>query len=90
MSFMPNFIMKRPHVAEHDFTGVVVDANDTQETPGQAVWGFIPVGAPSFPASSTQPLNFPLCRTENQDETRLAHAVCARAGDTHRPPCTLA
>ena len=47
MGLMPNFLMKRPHVAEHDFTGIIADANGTEFTPGEAVWGFIPVG--TFP-----------------------------------------
>ena len=43
MGVLPNFIAHRPHVAEHDFTGIVVDANETGLTNGQAVYGFIPV-----------------------------------------------
>ena len=43
MGMLPNFIAKRPHVAEHDFAGVVVDANGTDLQNGQEVYGFIPV-----------------------------------------------
>ena len=44
MGLLPNFVAKRPHVAEHDFTGIVVNPNGTELEAGQAVWGFIPVG----------------------------------------------
>ncbi|EKM55674.1 uncharacterized protein PHACADRAFT_195715 [Phanerochaete carnosa HHB-10118-sp] len=44
MGILPNFIAKRPHVAEHDFTGIIADANGTDLATGQAVWGFVPVG----------------------------------------------
>ncbi|KAG9100106.1 hypothetical protein FRC07_010448, partial [Ceratobasidium sp. 392] len=26
MNFLPNLLSRRPHVAEHDFTGIIVDA----------------------------------------------------------------
>ena len=45
MGLMPNFIARRPHVAEHDFAGVVVDANGTALQNGQEVYGWIPVRA---------------------------------------------
>lgn len=41
MSLVPNFAVKRPHVAEYDFTGIVVDANDTAFQNGQAVYGMV-------------------------------------------------
>lgn len=43
MGMLPNFAAKRPHVAEHDFSGVVVDANGTDLKNGEEVYGFIPV-----------------------------------------------
>lgn len=43
MGLLPNFLAKRPVVAEHDFTGIVVDSNGTEVQDGQAVYGFVPV-----------------------------------------------
>lgn len=43
MGMLPNFIAKRPHVAEYDFAGVVVDANGTEFHEGQEVYGWIPI-----------------------------------------------
>ena len=45
MELVPSFIARRPHVAEHDFTGIVVDANGTELANGQPVYGFVPVRA---------------------------------------------
>ncbi|KAH9484026.1 Zinc-type alcohol dehydrogenase-like protein C16A3.02c [Psilocybe cubensis] len=42
MVAVPNFLIKRPHVAELDFAGVVVKENSTQFTDGEAVFGWIP------------------------------------------------
>lgn len=44
MALLPNFLAKRPHVAEYDFTGIVVNANDTEFESGQAVYGVVGVG----------------------------------------------
>lgn len=44
MGLLPNFIVKRPHVAENDFAGVVVDANGTEFENGQEVYGLVSVG----------------------------------------------
>lgn len=41
MKFFPNFIMKRPRVAEYDFAGTVVNSNGTSFNPGDKVWGFL-------------------------------------------------
>ena len=41
---MPNLFAKRPHVAEHDFSGVIVDSNGTKLLNGDNVYGWIPVG----------------------------------------------
>ena len=43
MGLLPNVIANRPHVAEHDFTGLVADSNGSELTDDQAVYGFIPV-----------------------------------------------
>jgi NADPH:quinone reductase-like Zn-dependent oxidoreductase len=34
---------RRPHVAEHDFTGVIVDAGSSNYKVGDPVFGFVPV-----------------------------------------------
>lgn len=54
MGLLPNFIAKRPHVAEHDFAGIVVDGNGTEFQKGQEVYGLVSVGKLSSfkPASS--------------------------------------
>ncbi|KAF5358032.1 hypothetical protein D9756_001938 [Leucocoprinus leucothites] len=43
MKVLPNFIARRPNVAEHDFTGVIVDSNRTHFNNGDEVFGWIPV-----------------------------------------------
>jgi NADPH:quinone reductase-like Zn-dependent oxidoreductase len=43
MGMLPNFIAKRPQVVEHDFAGVVADANGTDFHNGQEVWGWMPL-----------------------------------------------
>ncbi|KAG8726464.1 hypothetical protein FRC12_023385 [Ceratobasidium sp. 428] len=43
MLFLPNLIGRRPHVAEHDFTGVIVDAGSSNYKVGDAVFGIAPV-----------------------------------------------
>ncbi|EKM55673.1 uncharacterized protein PHACADRAFT_195714 [Phanerochaete carnosa HHB-10118-sp] len=43
IGLLPNFVMRRPHVAEHDFAGVIVDANGTDLQKGQEVYGWIPI-----------------------------------------------
>lgn len=43
MAFLPNIFARRPHVAEHDFTGVIVNAGSSDYKAGDAVFGFIPV-----------------------------------------------
>jgi len=44
MKLLPNLFAKRPHVAEHDLSGVIVDANGTKFANGDNVYGWIPVG----------------------------------------------
>jgi hypothetical protein len=43
MFLLPNILTRRPHVAENDFTGVIVDAGTSDYKAGDAVFGFIPV-----------------------------------------------
>ncbi|KAG5219589.1 Zinc-type alcohol dehydrogenase protein [Salix suchowensis] len=43
MRLLPNFMAGRPLVVEHDFAGVVEDANDTEFKAGDPVFGFIHV-----------------------------------------------
>lgn len=42
MSTLPNFIARRPHVAEHDFAGVIVDPNGSHFQKGDEVFGWLP------------------------------------------------
>lgn len=43
MEMAPNWLTKRPYVAEHDLSGVVVDANGSEEFKvGDEVYGWIP------------------------------------------------
>ena len=44
MRVLPNLFANRPHVAEHDFSGVIVDANGTSYSNGDNVFGWIPSG----------------------------------------------
>lgn len=49
MGLLPNFLAKRPIVAEHDFSGVIVDANGSTEfSVGDQVFGFVSVGKSEF------------------------------------------
>ncbi|KAH7340596.1 hypothetical protein B0J17DRAFT_652028 [Rhizoctonia solani] len=43
MQLLPNLFSHRPHVAEHDFTGAIVDAGNSLYNVGDAVLGFVPV-----------------------------------------------
>ncbi|QRW00480.1 Zinc-binding dehydrogenase [Ceratobasidium sp. AG-Ba] len=43
MAFLPNLLARRPHVAEHDFTGTIVDPGSSTYKVGDAVFGFLPV-----------------------------------------------
>ncbi|OCH92073.1 NAD(P)-binding protein [Obba rivulosa] len=42
MGLLPNFLAKRPHVAEFDLAGVIIDGNGTKWKAGDAVYGNIP------------------------------------------------
>lgn len=42
MGLLPNFLASRPTIAEHDFTGVVVDGNGTSWKVGDPVFGIVP------------------------------------------------
>ena len=44
MKMLPNLFAKRPHIAEHDFSGVIVNSNGTKFSNGDDVYGWIPVG----------------------------------------------
>lgn len=48
MKLLPNFLSKRPHVAEHDFAGMVVNGNGTRFSNGDEVFGCILSGIRSF------------------------------------------
>ncbi len=48
MQVAPNFLAKRPLIAEHDFSGVVEQENDTEFNVGDPVFGFVHVCACSF------------------------------------------
>ena len=52
MGMLPNILARRPHVAEQDFAGVVVDANGTEFENGQEVYGWIPLRAYPWPLFS--------------------------------------
>ncbi|KAI0689116.1 hypothetical protein BC835DRAFT_1407907 [Cytidiella melzeri] len=41
MGLLPNFLVKRPQVAENDFAGVVVNGNGTDWQNGQEVYGIV-------------------------------------------------
>ncbi|KAF8590536.1 NAD(P)-binding protein [Ramaria rubella] len=43
MGFLPNFAARRPHVAEHDIAGVVVDPNGSAFRKGDEIFGWFPV-----------------------------------------------
>lgn len=59
MGMLPNFIAKRPHVAEHDLSGFIVDANGSEFQNGQAVYGII-VPRTSF-CLSLSDISDPIC-----------------------------
>ncbi|KAJ7115815.1 NAD(P)-binding protein [Mycena epipterygia] len=42
MRAVPNFLAGRPHVAEHDVAGIVVDPNGSEFSAGDKVFGFSP------------------------------------------------
>lgn len=44
MRLLPNLFAQRPHVAELDFSGVVVDANETNFSNGDNVFGWVSMG----------------------------------------------
>ena len=41
MEVIPNWMSKRPYIAEMDFSGVIVDANGTDLSNGQEVFGLV-------------------------------------------------
>jgi NADPH:quinone reductase-like Zn-dependent oxidoreductase len=42
MMIGPNFLVPRPHVPEYDFSGVVLDENESGFVLGDSVYGYIP------------------------------------------------
>jgi NADPH:quinone reductase-like Zn-dependent oxidoreductase len=44
MKLMPNFLAKRPTIAEYELAGEIVDGNDTEWKKGDNVLVFIDVG----------------------------------------------
>lgn len=44
MRLLPDSLARRPLPAEHDLSGVIVDANTTEFSPGDQVFGFISTG----------------------------------------------
>ncbi|XP_006458527.1 hypothetical protein AGABI2DRAFT_190805 [Agaricus bisporus var. bisporus H97] len=42
MKLLPSFLARRPHIAEHDFAGVIVDSNRTDFKDGDEVFGWVP------------------------------------------------
>jgi len=44
MRLLPNTMARRPLPAEHDLSGIIVDANGTEFSSGDQVFGFISVG----------------------------------------------
>ena len=49
MHYAPNFLVKRPYIAEHDFAGTVIDSNGSSFKNGDAVFGWIPARMWSHP-----------------------------------------
>ena len=45
MRYYLNAYARRPHVVEHDFSGIVVNANGTGLNEGDNVFGWIPRGS---------------------------------------------
>jgi len=43
MQIAPGFVARKPYVPEHDFSGVIVDANGSSFSNGDIVYGWIPV-----------------------------------------------
>lgn len=46
MGLVPNFMTKRPHAAEHDFAGIVINGNGSRFENGQEVYGQTGAGQP--------------------------------------------
>lgn len=57
MKLLPNFIAGRPYVPESDFSGVVVDSNDSREfKAGDEVFGWILFSMSTYHLSQFEPL----------------------------------
>jgi len=71
MRMLPDSAAKRPHVAEHDFSGVVANANGSSFSNGDNVYGFVPTGesisvTPDPFLTGLSCLNIALQRTTHQ------------------------
>lgn len=44
MKMIPNFLASRPLIAEHDLSGSIVDANGTEFSNGDQVFGYVSAG----------------------------------------------
>lgn len=49
MRWLPNWVAKRPASTEFDFSGIVVDANDTKSSNGDKIFGWLDVMGYAFP-----------------------------------------
>ncbi len=78
MGFLPNFIARRPHVAEHDFTGIIANANGTELENGQAVYGFVPVRQCEVNLLLNTTYLLAQCRAQAEDEARITGSVSSR------------
>jgi len=43
---LPNFIARRPVIAENDFSGIIANSNNSHWKNGDAVFGWFPTGDP--------------------------------------------
>lgn len=59
MKLLPSLFARRPHIAEHDFAGVIVDSNGTHFKNGDEVFGWIPAGRLSPMEMATLVLDHP-------------------------------
>lgn len=74
IGMLPNFIARRPHVPEHDFAGVVVDANGTEYENGQEVYGWIPLRL-SYNTFISVPWLLTSCTNSSKDLLEAGHLL---------------
>ncbi len=70
MRQLPNFLATRPHVAEHDIAGIVVDANGTYLNKGDEIFGCILGGTCVLLSSLALPNNAVMRGVGHQRKTR--------------------